>query len=326
LPGKRHNYFYTGKLKFMEQAKDPIRPQQANHALVMASMSFAVLALAFSSIFITQLERAEVPPLAIAFYRMLLATMLLAPVAFAWKRKEIAAFKGKELAMLGLGGLFLALHFGAWISSLKYIPIATSVVLVNSHPLFVVIASFLFLGQKPSRQSLVGTIIGLIGMLIISKDGLSNAEFALKGDLLAILGALAVVGYFIIGSKVRTHISLLGYVTPLYAVCSIFLFLWMLAAGNRVYPYSPTVWGYFFALAIVPTILGHTVFNWAIKHVSPSTISLVFLGEPIGASILAFLFFGQKPPAATFIGGALVLFGIYLTMRANKTEEPESEP
>jgi drug/metabolite transporter (DMT)-like permease len=326
LPVKRHRYFSTDKLKSMEQAKDPIKPQQSNPVVVMTSMSFAVLALAFSSIFITQLERAEVPPLTIAFYRMLLATILLAPVAFAWKRKEIAAFQGKDIAMLGLGGLFLALHFGAWISSLKYIPIATSVVLVNSHPLFVVIASFLFLGQKPSRYGLLGTIIGLIGMLIISKDGLNNAEFALKGDLLAILGALAVVGYFIIGSKVRARVSLLGYVTPLYAVCSVFLFLWMLAAGHRIYPYGSTVWVYFFALAIVPTILGHTVFNWAIKHVSASTISLVFLGEPIGASILAFLFFGQKPPVATFTGGGLILFGIYLTMQANRTETPKSEP
>jgi drug/metabolite transporter (DMT)-like permease len=303
----------------MEQVKDSPKPEPQNRTRVTAGMSFAVLALAFSSVFITQLERAEVPPLAIAFYRMALATLLLTPVALVWKRREILAFKWKELMLLGLGGLFLALHFGAWISSLRYIPIATSVVLVNSHPLFVVIASYLFLGQKPARRSLVGTFIGLIGMLIISKDGLSNAEFALKGDLLAILGAIAVVGYFIIGSKVRSRVSLLAYVTPLYAVCSIFLLLWTLAAGDRLYPYRPAVWGYFLALAVVPTILGHTVFNWAIKHVAPSTISLLFLGEPIGASILAFLFFGQKPPAATFLGGALILSGIYLTM--GKKEE-----
>jgi drug/metabolite transporter (DMT)-like permease len=310
----------------MEQAQNHLKLQQTSSAVVLTAMSFAVLALAFSSIFITQLERAQVPSLTIAFYRMAMTTALLAPVAFALKRKEMLAFKGRDWVMLGLGGLFLALHFGAWISSLKYIPIATSVVLVNSHPLFVVIASFLFLGQKPSRRSLVGTLIGLLGMAIISRDGFSNAEFALKGDLLAILGALAVVGYFIIGSKVRTRVSLLAYVTPLYAVCSLFLLVWTLATGDRLYPYSPTVWGYFFALAIVPTILGHTVFNWAIKHVSPSTISLVFLGEPIGASLLAFIFFGQKPPVATFIGGALVLSGIYLTMQTNKSVVIESEP
>jgi drug/metabolite transporter (DMT)-like permease len=300
----------------MEETKPHDNQHQSSSAVVVAAMSFAVLALAFSSVFITQLEREEVPPLVIAFYRMAMATALLLPIALALKRKEIFAFTGKEFSLLTLGGLFLALHFGAWISSLKYIPISTSVVLVNSHPLFVVIASYFFLGHKPSRQSLLGTVIGLIGMLIISKDGLSNAEFALKGDLLAILGALAVVGYFIIGSKVRTRVSLLGYVTPLYAVCSIFLLFWATATKSHFYPYNPAVWGYFLGLAIVPTILGHTVFNWAIKHVAPSTISLAFLGEPIGASILAFFIFGQKPPLATFLGGALVLSGIYLTMQS----------
>jgi drug/metabolite transporter (DMT)-like permease len=305
----------------MEEIETQAPPSQTSATVVLTAMSFAVLALAFSSIFITKLEHAEVSPLVIAFYRMAMATMLLIPAALTFKRKEIFAFTSKEFLLLALGGFFLALHFGAWISSLKYIPIATSVVLVNSHPLFVVIASYLFLGDKPSRRSVAGTIVGVIGMIIISKDGLSNAEFALKGDLLAITGALAVVGYFIIGSKVRSRVSLLGYVTPLYLVCSLFLFLWAILTESKFYPYGAPVWSYFLALAIVPTILGHTVFNWAIKHVSPSTISLAFLGEPVLASVLAYFFFAQKPPVATFIGGALVLLGIYMTMQANQARK-----
>jgi len=216
-----------------------------------------------------------------------------------------------------MGGFCLAVHFGSWITSLKYIPIATSVVLVNSHPLFVVLASYLFLGEKPGKRSLMGTAIGLAGMAIISNDGLRKAELALVGDGLALLGALAVVGYFIIGRVSSARISLLGYVTPLYAVCSLFLLLWTVATRSPLYPYSAGVWAYFLALAVVPTILGHTVFNWAVKHVKPTTISVAFLGEPVVASILAFLFFDQKPPLATFIGGALVLAGIYLTTSKN---------
>jgi drug/metabolite transporter (DMT)-like permease len=245
---------------------------------------------------------------------MAIATVLLSPAAIALKRREIAALARKDLALLLLGGFFLAVHFGSWITSLKYIPISTSVVLVNSHPLFVVIASYLFLGEKPRLRSLAGTAVGLAGMIVIAHDALSGVELALKGDGLALLGALAVVGYFIIGRKARTRISLLGYVTPLYAVCSLLLLLWVLAAHEPLYPYSATQWGYFAALAVVPTILGHTVFNWAIKHVRPSAISLAFLGEPVAASILAFIFFAQRPPLATFIGGALVLMGVYLSM------------
>jgi len=305
----------------MSAIKDPETSQPTSTATVITAMGFAVLALAFSSIFISKLERSAVPPLVIAFYRMAISTALLAPASIGLKSREIAALARKDLALLLLGGFFLAVHFGAWITSLKYIPISTSVVLVNSHPLFVVFASYLFLGEKPHRRNLAGTAVGLLGMVVIAHDALGDVQLALKGDALAILGALAVVGYFIVGRKARARISLLGYVTPLYAVCAVLLLLWVLAAGEPLYPYSGTQWAYFGALAVVPTILGHTVFNWAIKHVRPSAISLAFLGEPVAASVLAFIFFAQRPPLATLVGGALVLAGVYLSMSS-----PELSP
>ena len=286
-------------------------------------MGFAVLALAFASIFITELERSAVPPLVIAFYRMAIATALMLPVALAFKWKEIASLARKDLGLMVLGGFCLAVHFGAWITSLKYVPIATSIVLVNSHPLFVVIASYFFLGERPPRRALIGTGIGLAGMAVMSHDALGNVQLAMKGDGLALLGALAVVGYFIVGRKARARISLLGYVTPLYAVCSLFLLIWVLMAGNRLAPYGAEVWAYLAALAVVPTIIGHTVFNWALKHVRPTAISLAFLGEPVIASVLALIFFAQRPPLATFIGGALVLAGVYLTTSRDHTEPSE---
>jgi drug/metabolite transporter (DMT)-like permease len=287
---------------------------------VMTAMGFAVLALAFASIFITELERSAVPPLVIAFYRMAIATALTLPVALAFKWKEIASLARKDLGLMVLGGFCLAVHFGAWITSLKYVPIATSIVLVNSHPLFVVIASYFFLGERPPRRGLIGIGIGLAGMAVMSHDALGSVQLAMKGDGLALLGALAVVGYFIVGRKARARISLLGYVTPLYAVCSLFLLIWVLMAGNRLAPYGAEVWAYLGALAVVPTIIGHTVFNWALKHVRPTAISLAFLGEPVIASVLALIFFAQRPPLATFIGGALVLAGVYLTTSRDDAE------
>lgn len=279
----------------------------------MGAMALAVLGLSFASIFIIELERAQVPPLVIAFYRMAIATGLLLPPALAFRRKEIASLARGDFGLLMLGGLCLALHFGAWITSLKYIPIATSVVLVNSHPLFVVIASYFFLGERPTSRSLVGTATGLAGMVVISHDALGDLQLAMKGDGLALLGALAVVGYFIVGRKARARVSLLGYVMPLYAACSLFLLICVLIADNSLGPYGASTWAYLIALAVVPTIIGHTVFNWAIKHVRPTAISVAFLGEPVVASVLALIFFGERPPLATFIGGAFVLAGVYLT-------------
>jgi drug/metabolite transporter (DMT)-like permease len=281
-------------------------------ARVMTAMGFAVLALSFSSIFVTALQRSAAPPLVIAFYRMAIATAILLPASLILKRNEIRTLVRKDIGLLFIGGFCLAVHFAAWITSLHYISIATSIVLVNSHPLFVVIASYFFLGERPSKRGLIGTAVGLAGMAIMSYDALINVQLALKGVALALLGALAVVGYFIVGRKARPRMSLLGYVTPLYAACSLFLLALILFKGDPLGPYSSSSWILFTALAIVPTIVGHTVFNWALRHVRPTVISLAFLGEPVIASLLALLFFAQRPPATTLVGGALVLAGVYL--------------
>lgn len=280
---------------------------------VMTAMAFAVLALAFASIFITELERGEIAASAIAFYRMAIATVILLPVAVVFRRNEIASLRRSDLWMLALGGGCLALHFAAWTASLAYIPVATSVILVNSHPLFVVIASYFFLGERPRRRSLIGVFAGLAGMLVISRESLANLHFAGKGVALALLGAVAVVGYFIVGRKLRARMSLFGYVVPLYLICSLLLLAWALAGQARLGPFSSRVWFLLLALAVVPTIIGHSVFNWAVKHVRPTAISVAFLGEPVLASVLALVFFGQYPPIEILLGGALLLAGLYLT-------------
>ncbi|HSB10548.1 MAG TPA: DMT family transporter [Blastocatellia bacterium] len=293
--------------------EEDTKAEQPDTGRVMAAMGFAVLALAFASIFITQLERDQIPASVIAFYRMAIATVLLLPVAVAFRWREIASLKRRDFAMLALGGGCLALHFAAWTTSLKYIPIATSVIVVNSHPLFVVLASYLFLGEPPQRRSVIGAGAGLAGMLVISRESLGNLQFAGRGVGLALLGALAVVGYFIVGRKLRSRMSLIGYVVPLYAICSLLLLAWALAGGVRLAPFRCSVWGSLVALALVPTIIGHSVFNWAVKHVRPTAISVAFLGEPVLAGVLAFVFFAQRPPIETFIGGVLVLAGVYMT-------------
>jgi drug/metabolite transporter (DMT)-like permease len=257
---------------------EPITTEQIRPGRVMGAMALAVCALAFASIFITGLERAAIAASVIAFYRMAIAFVLLLPVALGFKRGEIASLKKGDLAMLAVGGFCLALHFAAWTSSLKYIPIATSVVIVNTHPLFVVIASYFFLGERPRARSLAGTALGLIGMLLISREALGNLQFAGRGIALALAGALAVVGYFIVGRKLRARMSLLGYVVPLYGICALLLLAWVFASGDRLAPYPPAVWLYLAGLAVIPTIIGHSVFNWAVKHVRPTAISVAFLG------------------------------------------------
>src|SRR5260370_6255862 len=160
-------------------------------------MAGAVVAIAFSSVFVTKLEALRVPPVVVAFYRVALATLLLTPLALSLRRRELRGLWRSELALLGVAGLCLAVHFGAWIASLEYIPIATSVVLVNSHPILVAIGSYFLLGEAPARRGIAGAIVGMIGTAVICKDGLWGVRLALLGDGLALLGALAIVGYLL---------------------------------------------------------------------------------------------------------------------------------
>jgi drug/metabolite transporter (DMT)-like permease len=282
--------------------------------VVYAAMVLGVVAVSFSSILITKLERAGVAPLVISFYRMLLATLLLAPPSLKFKRQEIGRLSRTDILLLAVSGVFLAIHFGSWISSLKYIPISSSVILVASHPLFVVIASALFLGEYPTKRIVAGTLLGLAGTGVIFGEGFSGLNRMLWGDVLALVGSLSTVVYLLIGRKVRARLSLLAYVVPAYGTCSLLLFIWTVALGDRLAGYTRVQWAYFLALAVVPTILGHTVLNWAIKHVPASAISTALLGEPVVASLLACLFFAQIPSAYTFGGGSLVLIGIYLVV------------
>src|SRR5262249_14436739 len=146
--------------------------------------------------------------------------------ALKFKREEIKSLSRSDFLLLIVSGLFLAIHFGSWISSLKYIPISSSVLLVDSHPLFVVIASAIFLGESPTRRVLAGTALGLAGTGLILGESFGGLSKALWGDLLALIGALSTVVYLLIGRRVRTRLGLLAYVVPAYAACSLLLFCW----------------------------------------------------------------------------------------------------
>ncbi|HZS46035.1 MAG TPA: DMT family transporter [Blastocatellia bacterium] len=287
---------------------------------VYPALALAIVGISFASIFIKHLELDSVPPLVIAGYRLLFSVVILIIPTIAYHRKELTVLSGKDWALLTLSGLCLAVHFGAWTFSIKYISIARSVVIVDSQPIFTVIAAWFLLGERVSRRGIAGVLLAMVGIVFITifgEDQLVVAQRASHsarlGDLLALIGAISITGYVLIGRKLRAKISLLAYVAPLYLISAVLLFAAAAASGNRLIGYSISDYGYFIALAVVPTIFGHTVFNWALKEVSAAVVSVSFLGEPIGATILAFIFFSQIPTRYTVVGGVMILLGIYLT-------------
>ena len=254
------------------------------------------------------------PSLAIASYRLLFATLILLP-PFLLKKgiKELRGLPPQGLLSLVGVGVVLAAHFGSWITSLQLTSVASSVILVNAAPIFVAVLSHLYLKERVTRRGWLGTLTAFIGTTIISFGDLGLGENNLLGDLLALIGAVMLALYLLAGRRIRQELGLLSYVTPVYAVSALTLILCCFSTGVPLLLYPPKELLLFLALAVVPMIFGHTVYNWALRYVEAPIVAVSLLGEPVGAIMLAVLFLQEVPGPIVVLGGVLTLLGIYVT-------------
>jgi len=293
-------------------------------AIKALALPAAVVAISFSAIFI---RLATAPALVIASYRLLITTFIVAPPALTLEHGELRRLSGPETGLAVLGGFFLAGHFYAWIASLALTSIAHSVLFVSTHPLFVIVASRFLFAEKITLQAVVGAVLALAGIAVISGGTLQAASETLPGDFLALTGAVMMAGYLLVGRSLRRSVSTLAYTLIVYGTAAVVLTAAALIIRMPLYPYPAADYLLFAALAIIPTIMGHTVFNWALRRFSATLISLLFLGEPIGATVLAWLIFREHPAAFFFPGAALVLSGLFLVVtRKTKESGPAQTP
>lgn len=306
--------------------------EQRSRFLLPFNLFIAILAVSTASIFIRFAQTDGAPSLVIAALRLSFATLLLAPVALTRHRNEIKSFTRNQI-ILGVGsGLFLAVHFATWISSLEYTSVASSVVFVSTGPLWVALLSPMLLNEKLTRAAIVGLVLALLGGTIIGlsdacviQNGIQCPQLgqvmqgrAMWGNFLALAGAWAVTGYLIIGRKLRAGMSLIPYIFLVYGMAAVALLVIMLAAGQSPFGYETKTYGWIFLLAAVPQLIGHSTYNWALRYLPAAFVAVTTLGEPIGSAILAFFLLNEAPAIATVIGGILILFGIYLASRTRQ--------
>jgi drug/metabolite transporter (DMT)-like permease len=273
-------------------------------------LPIGIIAISTASIFI---KLCDAPALIIAAYRMTLASLLLFP--FAGYQRVWKGWNGSELRWLILSGIFLALHFAFWIASLKFTSVASSVVLVSTNPLFVGLGAWLFF-KEPLRLNLIlGIILSVFGSALISFGDVALSKEALMGDGLALLGAITASGYLLIGRKMRKGQDLLSYIFPVYSAGAIVLILIASASQKPFFGYSPSTYLFLLLLALVPQLIGHTTFNWALKYLPASMVAIAILGEPIGSTILAFFVLGESLTPLKIIGGILIFAGILIALR-----------
>ncbi len=291
---------------------------EAPGASPYAAIVLAIVSVSFASIFITW---STSPPITIALYRLAFATAILAVVLaarkVAGKEAATARLPRKDLLLMAGIGAILATHFALWIASLKVQgeTVAASVVLVTSHPLLVGLLSHFVLKERLNKWMALGIALGFGGVVGIALADYGPGGSLLGANLLAFFGGVMAGFYFLAGRRLRQRVPLLDYAFVVYASATGVLFLYALALGQSLTPVGDlrNELLLFLALAVVPQIGGHTLYNWSLRWVPAPVVSLSLVGEPIGSSLLAWLFLAQVPGPFVAAGAALALAGIYLT-------------
>ncbi|HPX96140.1 MAG TPA: DMT family transporter [Brevefilum fermentans] len=305
---------------YLMQTSD-LRFKQYQPVLATTSGIFFV---STASIFI-RFAQQEASSIVIAATRMVIASLVLIPVAWIRYRQEWQSLSRAELFKGSLAGLFLALHFAAWISSLELTSIASSVVLVTTTPLWVALLSPFILKEPIRRSVLLGLLISIAGGVVV---GLGHAcqliqgEFVcqvqtfdrqnLLGNFLALFGAWMAAGYMIIGRQLRKKLNTISYTALVYGVSALLLVILALIEAEPVLSYSGITYVWLIALGVFPQLLGHSLLNWALKHISATYVALTLLGEPIGTIILAMIFLKERPTLLEAVGSVLIMVGIVI--------------
>lgn len=309
-----------------------------NHGSESASLPIvlpvAILAVSTASILIRFAQR-DAPSLTIAALRLTIASLVLAPIALTRHRAELLALTRRDLLLAIGSGLFLGAHFATWITSLQYTTVASSVVLVSTGPLWVALLSPMILNERLSRAAALGLGLALSGGVVVALSGAciwSNDLAcpnlgavlrgpALWGNFLALAGAWAVTGYLLIGRRLRSKMSLIPYIALVYGAGAIGLLVVMAFVGQSPFGYQPITYFWLLLLALVPQLVGHSTYNWALRFLPATLVGVSTLGEPIGSAILAYFIFQETPTLAVLFGGALILAGIYFVTAFPRKEE-----
>ncbi len=282
----------------------------------------AVLTVSTSAIFI---RLADAPPLVVAVYRCVIATAVLGAIGWRECRRELPLLTRRERWIAVGTGLALAVHFAAWISSLSYTTVASSLVLVNTTPLWVALMSPFVAAERVRGATWIGIVVSVLGCVVIgvadmqsTGEGFVFTGSALWGDLLALLGAWLCGIYMLAGRRLRRSLSLLPYVTVCYGTAALFLLCFALLNGDSLLGYSWETCGWLFMVALVPQLIGHSSYNYALKYVSAALTAVVSLGESVGATLMAWLFLHETPSVLALIGGGVVMCGVLLALRSER--------
>lgn len=263
--------------------------------------------------------------LVLAASRLTVASLMLLP---AWR-----SFRGTSPTPQAIGfsvaaGLFLAVHFATWISSLSYTSVAASTSLVTTNPIWVALISWIWFKEKPAIATLVGIGFAITGSLVITIADAGTGGTGINpplGNALALIGSIAVSIHFLLGRQAqRLGLSVTNHIVVTYATAALGLLPLPFLFGASYTSYSSTVYLCIALMAIFPQLVGHTSFNWAVRWISPTLVALTILAEPVGSGLLAFILFQENPGGLVILGGVIILMGVAIAALGATQQPPSS--
>lgn len=309
---------------------------------VYVMLLLGMMSISFAPILVRLAQGEGVPSLLIAASRLMLAAIALTPVVLKQYWKLIRNLTRRDLSLALVAGIFLALHFASWVTSLEYTSVLISVVFVTSSPLWVAILEFIFLKVKLPRQVIVGLIIAIFGGLLIGFAGqFTNIETLtidqsreFVGGALSLVGAIAISVYLIIGRNLqqadpvskRKKLPIIPYIWLVYGTSGLILLIWSLTLGIPLTGYSGQAYLWLIAMAVFPQLVGHSSLNYAVGYLPATLVSMTTQLEPIGSAILAYILFAELPLPLQIVGSIIIVLGVMLaSYRVSEVQSIQSE-
>ncbi len=292
-----------------------------------AALVIGVLSVSFAAIFIRLGQRSSAPSLVLAAARLCVASMVLTPIVLRRHRDQLRAISATDLKWALISGLVLGLHFATWVTSLEYTAVVNSVTLVTTSPLWVALLAPFVLGEKLDRWVVLGLILALGGGILVGLSGSAGdpptRHDPLLGNGLALIGALMAAFYFIIGRRLRARLSLITYIWLVYSAAAAILVVAVVVSGQQVTGLPDQAYLWMLLMGLVPQLIGHSSFNYALGFLPAAYVSLVVLGEPIGSGLLAIVFLNEWPVSLQLAGSALILVGIGVASKEDRLSEAD---
>ena len=293
---------------------DPVsRPPPRDLALI-------AVAIAAVSTAAPLIREARAPALAVAFWRNAFAVAVLGPVCAARRRGEIARLGRAPAGGALLAGLLLSAHFATWVPSLSFTTVASSVALVATQPVWAALLARAR-GHEVPAQAWLGIAVAVGGAVLLTGVDVALSGRALVGDLLALAGGVLAAGYVTVGGEVRQSVSTTLYTAICYTTAAVVLGLLCLGGGQALGGFDGRTWLCLLALTAGPQFLGHSVVNRVLRTTSATIVSVAILFEIVGSTLLAWIAFGEAPPAGAYPAAVLIAAGTVLVVLSGRPAE-----